>query len=183
MILKLPSDLSYMVIGYPRSGTAWLANALTVGDSICHHDVLIGSRLNSLHRDCRTNKQVGISDTHLPSSIDSWFYHVCPKVVLHRDANDIVKSIDKMLGKGYEGIFSPKQFPRMDIQGTLIMNVEFSELFNVDTLSDIFTFLGLEYLVDKKRFKKLVAENYQDNEAIEHVRRNICRTVKANKTN
>ncbi len=44
------SNLDFLILATPRSGSAWLANLLTHGECFCYHDPMAGGPLSRLER-------------------------------------------------------------------------------------------------------------------------------------
>jgi hypothetical protein len=85
--------LKFMVIGAPRSGTAWAANWLSAEGRLCLHDPLWDHHYDDL--DDLPHVQ-GIACTgiaYFPEWVNA---HKCPKVILHRDKADIDCSLAQM---------------------------------------------------------------------------------------
>lgn len=81
--------LRFMVLGAPRSGTAWAANWLS-GLRLCLHDPLWDhhySELDSLPH------AWGVSCTGLPYFHEWVNAHPCPKVILHRPRAEIDQAL------------------------------------------------------------------------------------------
>lgn len=93
------------ITGLPRSRTAWFANLLTCGDSFCYHDGFDGcetfddfkAKLDIPYR------VVGNSD---PANVLFWeqIHKAYPRavwIVINRKQNDVLESIQKVLGNEY----------------------------------------------------------------------------------
>lgn len=118
--------LDFMVIGFPRSATTWIANWLTTEKTFCGHDPLYVTHYEDLdrlyqygyHRYCK-----GVSCTGLwrwPKWVNE---HRAKKVILHRDFNAIQDSLDAM---GLPLLDYQEKDALHDIEG---MHVQFSDLF------------------------------------------------------
>lgn len=84
--------ISFMVIGAPRSGTAWAANWLTTERTVCLHDACFShdlAELDALPHD----RILGLADTGLSLQPDWVASHPARKVVLHRPAKEIQRSL------------------------------------------------------------------------------------------
>ena len=84
--------ISFMVIGAPRSGTAWASNWLTTERTLCLHDVLFShdlEQVDSLPHD----RILGLADTGLSLQPDWVKAHPARKVILHRDQKEIEQSL------------------------------------------------------------------------------------------
>lgn len=84
-----------MVIGLPRSGTAWAANWLTTDTTLCLHDPLAKyhhTELDGLVSD----KRLGVACTGLWMHPEWLNAHPARKVILHRDLAAINRSLDAL---------------------------------------------------------------------------------------
>jgi hypothetical protein len=78
--------LRFMVLGAPRSGTAWVANWLSIPGRVCLHDPLWDHHYPELDN---LPHVWGIACTalaYLPEWVNA---HQCPKVILHRSKAEI----------------------------------------------------------------------------------------------
>ena len=97
----------YFITGLPRSRTAWLANYLTWGSSLCLHDVYATLDTPHLMPDHLEKAQsesgvqhIGVSDPALllfASDVIHEFPHA-PWVVIKRDHKEVVASCEKAFG-------------------------------------------------------------------------------------
>lgn len=86
--------IKFMVLGAPRSGTAWAANWLSTGSQVCLHDPLWDTHYTDL--DAIEHPHLGIACTGL-SLFHSWVNkHPCPKVILHRTPALVNDSLARM---------------------------------------------------------------------------------------
>lgn len=82
-----------MIIGPPRSGTAWSANWLTCDDRLCLHDPLYDHHYRDLDAIDIPSKQMGVACTGL-ALFHEWVNdHPAPKVILHRDRAEVNRSV------------------------------------------------------------------------------------------
>lgn len=98
--------IDFMVIGLPRSGTAWAANWLTTDTTLCLHDPLAKyhhTELDGLVSD----KRLGVACTGLWMHPEWLNAHLARKVILHRDRAEVIQSLDN-LG------FGELPFPSLD---------------------------------------------------------------------
>lgn len=87
--------ISFMVLGLPRSGTAWAANWLTTDRSLCLHEPLFEHHYSDLDG-IETDKVLGISCTG-SSMFRSWVNgHPARKVILHRDRAEVDASLARI---------------------------------------------------------------------------------------
>jgi hypothetical protein len=89
--------LRFMVLGAPRSGTAWMANFLSTDRYHCYHDPLFERHYADLDNLYLPGKHVGVACTGL-ALFHKWVnQHPCPKVILHRTP-DLVNASLKAIG-------------------------------------------------------------------------------------
>lgn len=87
--------MQFMVVGAPRSGTAWAANWFTTDRTLCLHDPLWRLDLESLDK-LQTKKTLGMACTGValfPEWVDQ---HPARKLILHRDIKEINASLRRM---------------------------------------------------------------------------------------
>lgn len=84
----------FLIFALPRSRTAWLANALSHGGSVCHHDLSVEG-VEAVLKTVRGD--VGDSDTGLVHLIPFLgLLKQAPAVVIHRDPNDVADSMHRI---------------------------------------------------------------------------------------
>lgn len=84
-----------MVIGAPRSGTAWAANWLTTDQTLCLHDPLWRMHYSDLDG-IRSAKTLGVACTGL-ALFQGWVNaHAARKVILHRNIDEVNASLAKI---------------------------------------------------------------------------------------
>jgi hypothetical protein len=82
--------IRFMVLGAPRSGTAWSANWLSDGKRLCIHEPLWDHHyadLDKLYPGC------GVACTGLAMFHEWVNAHPCRKVVLHRDPAEVQRAL------------------------------------------------------------------------------------------
>ena len=84
--------IEFMIIAAPRSGTTWAANWLTTDNTLCLHDPLWTRHYSELDS-IKSLKTVGISCTGIMYFHEFLNKHSARKVILHRDLNEINKSL------------------------------------------------------------------------------------------
>jgi len=154
--------IKFMVIGLPRSGTAWAANLLTTETSLCLHESFIHYTIDELdHRDY--GFRLGIAETSAIYQIEKINAHPAPKLIIERSLNEINASLQKLA------------LPSMpDDSIELLSQIEgyripFEDLFNPVVMSKVCrTLFGLPFNIH--RFNFLCDMNVQDQAAIELVR-------------
>jgi hypothetical protein len=93
--------ISFMVIGAPRSGTAWAANWLTTERTLCLHEALFEHYIEDLDA-LPHGRLLGLADTGL-SLFPQWLMnHPAKKVILHRPRREIERSL-RRAGLPYSG--------------------------------------------------------------------------------
>ena len=86
--------ISFMVIGAPRSGTAWVSNWLTTERTLCLHDALFTHDIEDLDK-ISHDRPLGLADTGLALRPEWVQAHTARKVILHRDQVEIEASLAK----------------------------------------------------------------------------------------
>lgn len=84
--------VSFMVLGAPRSGTAWCSNWLTTETSLCLHDPLFHHSLDEWEG-IPCNRRLGVACTGSPLFSAFLMKHPARKVVLHRDLDEVNLSL------------------------------------------------------------------------------------------
>jgi hypothetical protein len=84
--------VEFMVLAAPRSGTTWASNWLTTDKTLCLHDPLWTHHYSDLDN-IRTKKTLGVACTGLYMFPDFVNKHSARKIILHRDENEINKSL------------------------------------------------------------------------------------------
>ena len=87
--------IEFMVIGLPRSGTAWIANWLTTDTTTCIHDPLAINHYRDLDS-IKSEKMLGISCTALWAFPDYVNSHKARKVIVHRNLKEINSSLSNI---------------------------------------------------------------------------------------
>lgn len=151
--------IEFMVLGAPRSGTAWAANWLTTDTTLCLHEPL--ARWNSSNLDSLpSSKLLGVSCTALALQSDFVNAHPARKVILHRPEAEIRLSMEKLKISG------DYDFTALDrVKG---MHVSWTELFVAP--EEIYTFL-LQRPFDAQRHAELVKLNVQNTVLIRDLQR------------
>jgi hypothetical protein len=138
----------FFVVAMPRSGTAWLANFLTWGNSFCYHEALYGcesmDRLDEILRKPETDF-CGTSDTASAYLISSLYerYPDARYVFVVRPREEIYASLGKLnIGTdGLDNLFMPFWWGMRNIQNSLI--VHFEHLFSSTTMISIWEHIGM----------------------------------------
>lgn len=154
--------IDFMVIGLPRSGTAWLANLLTTDTSICLHEAFIDKTLEQLDVVGYFGK-LGISETSAIFHTEKINAHPAKKLIVERNVLPINHSLVRI---GLPMI--PNTFVQLleQIDG---YRIKYQDIFNYEIMSKAY-----EYLLDKKlsyeRHRLLVNLNVQNQTAIRVVK-------------
>ena len=88
----------FFITGLPRSGTAWVANYLTYGNSFCYHEgLMLNDKIHdySAMLDATNADVVGDSDTII-AAVLPWLYEKYPDakyVFIKRDVEDVEQSL------------------------------------------------------------------------------------------
>ena len=86
--------IAFMIIGAPRSGTAWAANWLTTDRTLCLHEVLFNRKPEEVDQ-IPCSRVLGLADTglwHFPEWVAA---HPAKKVILHRRDSEIQDSLKR----------------------------------------------------------------------------------------
>lgn len=89
--------IDFMVLGLPRSGTAWLANLLTTDTSLCLHESFMHHDLKQL--DSKENPpahKFGISETSAIFIPDEINQHSAFKIIIERPIDEINLSLYRL---------------------------------------------------------------------------------------
>jgi len=84
--------ITFMIIGAPRSGTAWCSNWCTTELSLCLHELCITHDLEDLDT-IPCDRILGLADTGIALFPDWLKRHPARKVILHRDMREIDLSL------------------------------------------------------------------------------------------
>ena len=152
-----------MVIGLPRSGTAWMANWLTTERSICWHEPLWDHTLEELDA-LPMSGLFGIADTQLMLDPDRVNAHPAKKLIIHRELRDVNLSLNKA---GIPGVMRDEHRWRLDDIGGF--HITFKDLWNVERFRP-----AMEWLTplpfDAARYATLRGLNVQNTKALAEVR-------------
>ena len=148
-----------MVLGAPRSGTAWAANWLTTDSTLCLHEPLARWDARQLD-DLRSQKLLGVACTALALQPDFVNAHPARKVILHRPAVEISDSMKRLR---IPGNYDFDVLERIDG-----MHVNWITLFTAP--QSIYTFL-LQRPFDAERHAELVNLNVQNMKLIRELQR------------
>jgi hypothetical protein len=85
--------LRFMVLSAPRSGSAWCANWLSGGTTLCLHDPLWDHDYRELDAMAAKHGDMGVACTGLGLMPEWVNAHPCPKVILHRSPDEVKASL------------------------------------------------------------------------------------------
>lgn len=142
--------IEFMVLGAPRSATAWCANWLTTDTTLCFHEPMSRWKFDSLDN-IQSSKTLGISCTvlgQIPSLINK---HPARKVILHRDPQEVRDSMARLNIRGGYDFYA-----LIKVQG---MHCQWREVF--DEPKAIYEYL-LGQKFDAERHHELLELNIQN---------------------
>lgn len=148
--------IEFMVLGAPRSGTAWAANWLTTERTLCLHDIMFDHTLDQVDS-LPCDRVLGLADTGLGLFPDFLLRHPARKVVLHRNPAEINASLrnaglPKVNIDWYAGL--------RNLTGDNVMHVEWDVLFKGPQIIHHFLF-GSRFPFDQVRHALLAKMNVQ----------------------
>ena len=89
--------IDFMVLGLPRSGTAWMANLLTTDTSLCLHESFMTTTIQQLDaREKQENHLLGICETSAIFIADEINKHPAQKIVIERPLMQINFSLARL---------------------------------------------------------------------------------------
>lgn len=153
--------IDFMVLGLPRSGTAWLANLLTTDDSLCLHESLMRYSIADLHQ-TQHHGLFGIAET-AGLFIDDARFYPCKKLIVERPLEEINQSLRSL------------DLPEIKVEYNQIYKeivgykMQFSDLFKYEHMSDAYNYL-LGKRLSKARHDLLCDMEVQNKQAIADVR-------------
>ena len=158
--------IDFMIVGLPRSGTAWLANWFTTERSICWHEPLWQRSLAELDA-MKGAVLFGIADTQLTlMSADELNRHPAKKLIVHRELGDVNFSLAKL---GLPSMQDEHKWKLDEIGG---YHITFHDLFNVERFRPAAEWL-LPVPFDAARYSLLKTLNIQNAQAIKEAKEAI----------
>lgn len=139
----------FFVVSLPRSGTGWVANLLTWGDSFCFHEALFGCESLDAYEKTLTSvdrNHVGNADTGaiylLPAIYKRW--PQAKYIFIVRDLGEIEESLLRinLRTESIEQMSDYLWWGLSYVQGALI--VKFEDLFTQPTMRKIWKHVGIE---------------------------------------
>jgi hypothetical protein len=98
----------FLVTGYPRSRTAWLAAFLSSGRTLCLHEPIMRFGQNFLpmveYIESLPHRNVGISDSAIPAlrGMFAMVYKTAPVLVVERPKKACLESLKNYYGLGWD---------------------------------------------------------------------------------
>lgn len=120
---------NFFITGLPRSRTAWLANFMSSGKSICYHEGIDGCHsIEDYQKKMSINgyKYIGDSDTGLPILDFQPIYPDSPVVIIRRDKQEVAESLVGMYGEQDYLPFLEKIERKLDLMSGLV--VDFNDI-------------------------------------------------------
>lgn len=153
------SELDFMVIGLPRSGTTWAANWLTTDDTHCVHDPLYHTHYTDWDINARfkhaEREFTGVACTGV-WRWDGWLnQHPARKVVLHRSVREVNDSLRRL---GLPEVERSADSQLDKVQG---LHVNYRTLFDEDGARRIWKYLLPGRPFNRARHEELVAIRMQ----------------------
>ncbi len=142
MIATPPLD--FIVLGYPRSATTWIANWLTTDRSLCLHDPFSLGMPLAWPRDCRLR---GISCTGsylLRGWLDDYR---CPIAIIERDRAQCDASLERI---GYTG-----NIPTANLDSMRGYRIAFDDLWQEEAAQALWSHLLPDLQFDVIRYRLL----------------------------
>ena len=155
--------INFMVLGLPRSGTAWLANLLTTQKSYCRHEALWTSSLFELNKE-KHAVSFGIAETSGFSIVDDINMHSARKLIVRRDLNEINDSLMRL---GIPCMHQKHMDALLSISG---YHIDFKDIFDYKKMSNAYEFL-LHSQLEKYRHDFLCDMNIQNEVLIKEIQR------------
>jgi len=141
----------FYLIGLPRCRSLWFSHLLTYGNSYCYHERL--SKRIDMYKptlpdlDTLGHSNVGSADT-CPSRFDNELVQDSPVVVIHRNFDDVTRSIQRNFGYKVAGGHYKKLVLEYEllqqIDAPNIMHVCFNKLDDANIIIDIMDFCGVK---------------------------------------
>ena len=155
--------IDFMIVGLPRSGTAWLANWFTTERSICWHEPLWTRSLTELD-EVKGAGLFGISDTMLIlMNADEINRHPAKKLIVHRELDEVNVSLAKL---GLPAMRDEHKWKLDEIGG---FHITFHDLYNVERFRRAAEWL-LPVPFDSARYSLLRDLNIQNAQAIKEAK-------------
>lgn len=141
--------LDYCITGLPRSGTAWLANFLSTGDSLCVHEITNYNMVRTHH------KYFGTADSSF------WKAPVPYKKLIYIDREEeaVIQSI---INKGFPYARRlVKMCSEAGMKEKAHLIIKYDDLFTFDTAKFIYNYCLPGLKLDEDRLNILLTLNVQ----------------------
>jgi hypothetical protein len=155
--------INFMVLGLPRSGTAWLANLLTTQKSLCKHEALWKNSLDDLSN-ISYAVSFGISETSGFSMVDEINAHSARKLIVRRDLTEINDSLQEL---GIPKMNQDHMDKLLSISG---YHIDFKDIFDYGKMAEAYEFLLHSHL-EPYRHEFLCDMNIQNDRIIKEIQR------------
>ena len=153
-----------MVLGLPRSGTAWLANLLTTDTSLCLHEAFMHYDIEQLDaREKPPAHRFGISETSAIFIPDEINQHSACKIIIERPIDEINLSLYRI---GLPCIGEDCVKLLKNIEG---YRIAFNDLFDANKVSMVYE-MALNKPLDDERHALLCSFGVENIYAIHAVR-------------
>lgn len=154
--------IDFMVLGLPRSGTAWASNLLTTDTSLCIHEAFMNHSIDDLNNQSYDGL-LGIAETSAFTKVDEINQHSAKKLVIERPFNEVNESIVRL---GFKALPTYSDDLMIQLKGYRIV---FKDLFNYDIMAEAYYYL-LRKELNQERHRILCQMNIENTVAIERVR-------------
>lgn len=160
--------MDFIVTGFPRSGTTWLANLLTSDSSICHHDPLYHSHYTDFEDlPVDPGSKLGISCTGIWRWAEWLNDQNCTKIILRRDFSEVQKELHR-LGLPYLDVELKNALD--SIEGE---HYPYTDIFKWEHASQIY-YQCVGKPLSKVRFDSLLKINMQPNNQNLHIDKEVA---------
>lgn len=153
----------FLIVGLPRSRTAWLSVLCTTSESICYHDAIEGIReLPQLIERYKSDfyKHIGLADIGLGFFLGWILEHISPRtLIVDRDPSDVTEEMVKMglPRTNYADLMHERLLPFKD--HPLVMWVPYEALDKKRVIEKIYWHLMPGHAFDEERYEQLAKMN------------------------
>lgn len=155
--------IDFMVLGLPRSGTAWLANLFTTSKSYCKHEALWNSSLEELDEQ-KYAVSFGIAETSGFSIVDKINTHDARKLIVRRSLDEINESLTELK---IPNMTQDHMDKLLSISG---YHIDFIDIFNYERMAKAYDYL-LQDRLERYRHEFLCDMNVQNQKLITEIQR------------
>jgi len=167
---KAPSphkQAQFFIVALPRSGTAWLSNFLTWGNSFCFHEALYGCCSLDRYEEILVNtgaRYAGGAETAAASLLPAIYdrFPSAKYVFVMRDVDDICASLGRINidSQGVKNMVMPFWWGLDNVANSLV--VQFESLFISTTMHKIWNHIGIDQPFPIARFEMLRNMHVED---------------------